>query len=62
MLTGRASHGYDPDDPEGPGLKTWQDLLKAGRLVPAGAIVPGSAPAAPTASAPAGPDAGSHRP
>ncbi|WP_152051716.1 HEAT repeat domain-containing protein [Tautonia marina] len=35
MLTGRETLGYDPDSPEGPGLKAWQDLLKENRLTPA---------------------------
>ncbi|QDV34196.1 hypothetical protein [Tautonia plasticadhaerens] len=33
-LTGREALGYDPDQPEGPGLKAWQDLLRSGRLSP----------------------------
>jgi hypothetical protein len=35
MLTGREALGYDPDAPEGPGLKAWKDLLKEDRLTPA---------------------------
>ncbi|MEW4568077.1 HEAT repeat domain-containing protein [Tautonia sp. JC769] len=35
MLTGREALGYDPDAPDGPGLKAWQDLLKEDRLTPA---------------------------
>jgi hypothetical protein len=33
-ITGREALGYDPDRPEGPGLKAWQDLLRSGRLAP----------------------------
>lgn len=33
-LTGREALGYDPDRPDGPGLKAWQDLLRSGRLSP----------------------------
>lgn len=35
-LTKRDPLGYDPDKPEGPGLKAWQDLLKRGELAPSG--------------------------
>ncbi|WP_169976072.1 HEAT repeat domain-containing protein [Tautonia rosea] len=35
MLTGREALGYNPDAPEGPGLKAWEDLLKEDRLTPA---------------------------
>jgi hypothetical protein len=35
-LTGRDPLQYDPDKPEGPGLKAWEDLLKSGALVPGG--------------------------
>lgn len=31
-LTGRDSLGYDPDEPLGPGLKAWQELLRSGNL------------------------------
>jgi hypothetical protein len=35
-LTGRDPLQYDPDMPEGPGLKAWEDLLKNGDLTPGG--------------------------
>ena len=31
-LTGRDSLEYDPDSPEGKGLKAWQDLLRKKEL------------------------------
>jgi hypothetical protein len=31
-LTGRDALDYDPDQPTGPGLKAWQDLLRSGEL------------------------------
>jgi hypothetical protein len=34
FLTGRDTLEYDPDKPEGPGLKAWQELLKSGELTP----------------------------
>jgi hypothetical protein len=34
FLTRRDALGYDPDKPDGPGLKAWQDLLKKGELTP----------------------------
>jgi hypothetical protein len=34
-LTGRDPLQYDPDKPDGPGVKAWQDLLKSGDLAPA---------------------------
>jgi hypothetical protein len=34
MLSGRDAQGYDPDKPEGAGLKAWQDLLQNGELAP----------------------------
>ncbi len=43
-LTGRDRHGYDPDNPRGPGLEAWREALKSKRLR-AGA---GAAPAAAT--------------
>jgi hypothetical protein len=33
-LTGRDALGYDPDTAEGPGLKSWQDLLQRKELPP----------------------------
>lgn len=33
-LTQRDAAGYDPNMPEGPGLKNWQDLIKARELPP----------------------------
>ncbi len=32
LLSGRDALGYDPDHPEGAGLKAWQDLLRNGDL------------------------------
>ena len=44
-LTGRGALGYDPDKPEGEGLKAWQDLQKTGELPGGPAKRPAASPA-----------------
>jgi hypothetical protein len=54
-LTGRDALDYDADRPTGPGLKAWQDLLRAGELAPPdpeGAATREAVPPAPTSAEP----------